>query len=69
MLVSRLNRAAEHRRQAQEARAVAAWISLKDVREQLLATARDLEALADEEERLVQEVSPAQALKSGSDAV
>ena len=61
MLVARLNRAAEHRQQAQEARVVAAWISLKDVREQLLATARDLEALADEEERLVQEVSPAQA--------
>lgn len=47
---------------------MAAWISLKDVREQLLATARDLEALADEEERLVQEVSPAQGLKPGSDA-
>ena len=69
MLVSRLNRAAEHRRQAQEARAVAAWISLKDVREQLLATARDLEALADEEERLVQEVSPVQVLRPSSDAV
>jgi hypothetical protein len=48
---------------------VAAWISLKDVREQRLATARDLEALADEEERLVQEVRPVQVLKSGSDAV
>jgi hypothetical protein len=47
---------------------VAAWISLKDVREQLLATARHLETLAEEEERLVQEASPVQVLRPGSDA-
>ncbi len=68
MLVSRLNKAAEYRRHAQEARAVAAWISLKDVREQLLVTARHLEVLAEEEERLVQEAGPVQVTKSGSDA-
>ncbi len=67
MLISRLDRAAEYRRQAQQARAVAAWISLKDVRAQLLATARRLEILAEAEERLVQEASPAQVLKPGSD--
>ncbi len=68
MLVSQLNKAAEYRRHAQEARTVAAWISLKDVREQLLATARHLETLAEEEERLVQEASPVQSLNMGSDA-
>ncbi len=68
MLVSRLNKAAEYRRHAQEARTVAAWISLKDVREQLLATARHLETLAEEEERLAQEAGPAQSLKTRSDA-
>ena len=69
MLVSRVNKAAEYRRHAQEARTVAAWISLKDVREQLLATARHLEMLAEEEERLAQEARPDQSLKTGSDAV
>ncbi len=68
MVVSRLNKAAEYRRHAQEARTVAAWISLKDVQEQLLATARHLEVLVEEEERLVQEASPVQSLNMGSDA-
>ena len=56
MLVTQLNRAAEYRRQAQQARAVAAWISLQDVRQQLLETARDLEVLAEGEERRAREM-------------
>jgi hypothetical protein len=55
-LVTQLNRAAEYRRQAQQARAVAAWISLQDVRQQLLETARDLEVLAEGEERRAREM-------------
>ncbi len=57
MFISRLDKAAEYRRQAQQARAVAAWISLNDVRQQLLETARHLEVLAEEEETGAREAS------------
>ncbi len=65
MLVTQLNRAAEYRRQAQQARAVAAWISLQDVRQQLLETARDLEVLAEGEERRAREMRLPQSKASG----
>ncbi|HEX2555745.1 MAG TPA: hypothetical protein VHL98_18755 [Microvirga sp.] len=45
------DRAAEYRRQAQQIRDVAAWISRHDVRKQLLETVCHLEVLALEEER------------------
>ena len=64
MLVTQLNRAAEYRRQAQQARAVAAWISLQDVRQQLLETARHLETLAEDEERRAREMMPPHSNRS-----
>ena len=54
MFISRLNKAAEYRQQAQQARAVAAWISINETRQQLLETARHLEMLAEDEERRAQ---------------
>jgi hypothetical protein len=51
MFVDRLDKPAEYRRQAQETRTVAKWISLTDVKRQLLELAKDLEARAEMEER------------------
>ena len=45
------DKAAEYRHQAQEIRTVAQRISVNEAREQLLETAKRLEALAQEEER------------------
>ena len=45
------DQATGYRRQAAAARAVATSISLNDVKQKLLETARRLEALAEEEER------------------
>ncbi|EIM30174.1 hypothetical protein [Microvirga lotononidis] len=41
----------EYRKRAQQARDVALWISIRESREQLLETARQLDTLADDEER------------------
>jgi hypothetical protein len=51
----RHDKAAEYRRQAQEVRDLVRQISINDARRQLLETAMHLEALAEEEERRVQE--------------
>ncbi|WP_262299682.1 hypothetical protein [Microvirga sesbaniae] len=45
------DKAADYRRQAQETRAVAKWLSLNDDRQRLLDDANRLEALAETEER------------------
>ena len=50
----RHDQAAEYRRQAQEIRIAVEKISINEAREQLLATAEHLEALAKEEERKAQ---------------
>jgi hypothetical protein len=48
------DQAAGYRKQAAAARAVATSVSLNDVKQKLLETARRLEALAEEEERKAQ---------------
>ena len=54
MIFHKLDKAKDDRRQAQEARDIAQWISLLDVKQQLLATARHLETLAEVEEQEAQ---------------
>jgi hypothetical protein len=49
--VPRFERAADYRRQAEDARGMANWISLDNAKQQLLAVARHLEAMAEIEER------------------
>jgi hypothetical protein len=51
MSTAQHDQATGYRRQAAAARAVATSISLNDVKQKLLETARRLEALAEEEER------------------
>lgn len=58
MTFSKLDKAKDYRRQAQEARHTARWISLRDVRHQLLETARHLEALAEIEEQEALKITP-----------
>ena len=48
------DQATGYRRQAAAARAVATTVSLNDVKQKLLETARRMEALAEEEERKAQ---------------
>ena len=55
------DKAAEYRRQAEEARNLARQVSINDARRQLLETAMHLEALAEEEERRVRPTAPVQA--------
>jgi hypothetical protein len=64
MLVAPLSRAAEYRRQAQQAREVAAWIYIHETRQQLLETARHLETLAEDEERRAREMMPPHSNRS-----
>ena len=52
------DQATGYRRQAAAARAVATSISLNDVKQKLLETARRLEALAEEEERRTETNNP-----------
>jgi hypothetical protein len=62
MYVPRQDRAADYRRQAEEARAMAKWISLNDTKHQLLeVAAKHLEALAEIEEREARKVDALQA--------
>ncbi len=58
MFIARQSAAADYRRQAQQTREVAVWISIRETRRQLLATAAHLEALAEDEERRAQEARP-----------
>jgi hypothetical protein len=56
--VPRQDRAADYRRQAKEARAMAKWISLNDTKHHLLeVAAKHLEALAEIEEREARKVA------------
>jgi hypothetical protein len=57
------DKAAEYRRRAQEARDLAQQISLKDVKRHLLETAKNLEILAEAEERRAREAGPPFPLK------
>jgi hypothetical protein len=58
--IARQDRAADYRRQAADARAMATWISPADPKHQLLEVARHLEALAELEEREARKVAPVQ---------
>jgi predicted esterase YcpF (UPF0227 family) len=58
LYIARQDRAADYRRQAQEARAMANWMSPDDTKHQLLGVARHLEALADLEEREARKAAP-----------
>jgi hypothetical protein len=58
--VPRFERAADYRRQAQDARAIANWITLNDARQQLVALSQHLEALAEIEEREARKTVPIQ---------
>jgi hypothetical protein len=49
--IARQDRAADYRRQAEEARAMAQLISLNDAKDQLLEIAKHLEMMADLKER------------------
>ena len=61
MSVDRLDKAAEYRRQAREARAMAEWIRLNEAKHQYLELARHLEARAEIEEQAAQETVPPEA--------
>jgi hypothetical protein len=64
LYIARQDRAADYRRQAQEARAMAHWMSLNNTKhQQLLGVAKHLEALADLEEREARKVAPVQSPK------
>ena len=57
MYIARQDRAADYRRQAQEARAMANWMSPDDTKHQLVGVAKHLDALADLEEREARKVA------------
>ena len=57
------DKAARYRQLDQENRKVAQWISPRDAREQLLETVRQLEMLAEDEERRAQGAAPVQRPK------
>ncbi|MXQ12410.1 hypothetical protein [Microvirga makkahensis] len=61
LYIARQDRATDYRRQAQEARAMANWMSPDDIKHQLLGVAKHLEALADLEERHARKVAPARS--------
>ncbi|WP_114948710.1 hypothetical protein [Microvirga calopogonii] len=63
MPARRLHKAKEYRRQAKEAQDVAKWISLLDVKQQLLETAQYLERLAEIEEQEAQKIISTETLK------
>ncbi|KLK90854.1 hypothetical protein AA309_23320 [Microvirga vignae] len=63
MFVPPLDKAAEYRRQANDARATAKWISLLDVKHQLLEMARHLDVLAEIEEQKARQTAPIQTPK------
>ncbi len=58
MHIPRYDKAAEYRRRAAEARALAQQLSLRDAREQLYRMAEHCEALAEAEEREARKVAP-----------
>nr|WP_134499659.1 hypothetical protein [Microvirga pakistanensis] len=55
------DKAAEYRRLAEEARAMAKQVSIQDARDKLLATARQFETLADIEDRGLRRTAPSKA--------
>lgn len=63
MSARRLHKAKEYRRQAQQARDVAQWMSLLDAKQQLLETARHLEMLAEIEEQEARRIVPTEMPK------
>ncbi len=63
MPARRLRNAETYRRQAKEARDVAKWISMLDVKQQLFETAQHLEALAEIEEQEARKIVPVETPK------
>jgi hypothetical protein len=61
--VPHFDQAADYRRRAEEARAMARLISLIDTKTHLLETARHLEVLAEIEEQKVRQVAPIETPK------
>jgi predicted MarR family transcription regulator len=57
LYVPRQDHVADYRRQAQDARAMASWISPNEANHQLLEVARHLEAMAEIEERAAREAA------------